>query len=95
MHGNLVRAFYSNAICVEVDDDRNAMFVDHIITFVIRRTLVVNKKSIAHVLGILDVGECNEEQPFPDITKTIKNQTTYFHKDFASLYLTYIKTIWD
>ena len=52
---NLVRAFYSNAICVEVDNDGNAMFFNHITTFVMGRTLVVNKESIARVLGIPDI----------------------------------------
>ena len=61
MHKNLVRAFYSNAICVEVDDNGNAMFFDHIKTFVMGRTLVVNIESIARVLKILDEGECNEK----------------------------------
>ena len=35
MHENLLKAFYSNSICVEVDNDGNAMFVDHITIFVI------------------------------------------------------------
>ena len=46
VHENLVRAFYSNAIYVEVEDDGHAMFADHITTFVIGRTLVVTKESI-------------------------------------------------
>ena len=50
VHENLVIAFYSNAICFEVDNDGNAMFVDHITTFVTERTLMVTKKSIARVL---------------------------------------------
>ena len=50
VHENLVRAFYSNAICVEVDDNGNAMFFDHIKTFVMGRTLVVNTEFIARVL---------------------------------------------
>ena len=78
MHENLVRAFYSNAICVEVDDDGKAMFVDHITTFVMRKTLVVTKESIAWVLGIPDVDDCNKEQPYSDTIKTINNQAGYF-----------------
>ena len=42
MHEKLVRAFYSNAICVEVDSDGNAMFVDHITTFVDRKSTRLN-----------------------------------------------------
>ena len=74
MHENLVRAFYSNALCVEVNEDGNAWFVDQIITFVMGRNLVVNQESIAWVSRILDVGDCNEEHPFPNTIKTIKNQ---------------------
>ena len=54
VYENLVRAFYSNAIYVEVDDDENAMFVNHITTFVMRMALMVNTVSIARVLEILD-----------------------------------------
>ena len=61
MHENLVRAFYNNAICVEVDEDENSRFVNQITTFVIERTLMVNQESIARVLGIPNVGDCNEE----------------------------------
>ena len=61
MHENLVKAFYSNAICVEVDENENSRFVNQITTFVMERTLVVNQKSIAQVLGIPNVGDCNEE----------------------------------
>ena len=53
------------------------MFVDHITTFVMEKTLVVTKESIARVLGILDVGDCNEEQLFPDTIKTVNNQARY------------------
>ena len=62
MHENLVRTCYSNAICVvEIDDDGNAMFVDHITIFVMGRTLVVNKESITHVLRIPDKVKCNKK----------------------------------
>ena len=61
VHENLVRAFYSNVICVEVDKDGNESFVDEITTFVIGRTIVVNQDSIARVLGFRNVGNCNEE----------------------------------
>ena len=77
MHDNLVRTFYSNAICIEIDDDGNAMFVDHITIFVMGKTVVVNTESITHVLGIPDEGECNEEQCFLDTINTIKNQAAY------------------
>ena len=60
MHENLVRAFYSNTICVEVDEDDISRFVDEITIFVMGRTLVVNQESISHVLGIPNVGDCNE-----------------------------------
>ena len=38
------------------------------------RALVVNQESIARVLGIPNVGDCNEEHPFSNTIKTIKNQ---------------------
>ena len=74
VHENLVKVFYSNAICVEVDDDDdNSHFVDKITTFVIGRILVVTQESIALVLRIPNVGDCNDEQ-FPDTIITVKNQ---------------------
>ena len=54
------------------------MFVDHITTFVMKKTLVVTKESIAWVLGIPDVDDCNKEQPYSDTIKTINNQAGYF-----------------
>ena len=61
VHENFVRAFYNNAICVEVDEDGNSQFVDKITTFVMGKTLVVNQKSISWVSIISNVGDCNEE----------------------------------
>ena len=37
VHENLVRTFYSNAICFEKDKHGNKTFVDEIITFVMGR----------------------------------------------------------
>ena len=42
VHENLIRAFYSNAICVELDDVVNINYVHEIITFVMGKTIVVN-----------------------------------------------------
>ena len=74
VHENLIRAFYNNAICVELDDVVNINYVHEIITFVIGKTIVVNQESLASLLGIPNEKEINEEQPFPDTIRTIKNQ---------------------
>ena len=59
---------------------------------VMGRTLVVNKESIACVLGILDEEECNEDQPFSDTIKTIKNQSAYlsFENRILHLFISYV-----
>ena len=93
MHENLVRAFYSNAICVEVDKDGNSRFVDEITTFVMGKTLVVNQESIARVLGIFDIDNYNEEQPFLDTIRTIKNQARDLSFEDRILHLTCFKDI--